>query len=215
MSASSCLERTSCILVCALCLWSWHKAPLSRAWFHLHCTFPSGWMQHRYFCNSLLLCCMEREMAVIFSSHSFLRYAIARLLLQEHMTSGANCQTFTSSTVISYSNLGDGPKVYQETSEMRSAPGGVRRRPQCVIPAGGCWFCWGRIEFHWRLSVGHPQDFCFAVSCGLRNVSWVTEPCWAPLRGDGKCQLERKSFFLIIMFRSTGTGGKRSMTEVL
>lgn len=43
------------------------------------------------------------------------------------MTNGANCQTFTSSTVISYSNLGDGPKVYQETSEMRSAPGGVRR----------------------------------------------------------------------------------------
>lgn len=111
------------------------------------------------------------------------------------MTSGANCQTFTSSTVISYSNLGDGPKVYQETSEMRSAPGGVRRRPQCVIPAGGCWFCWGRVEFHWWLSVGHPQHFCFAVNCGLRNVLWVTEPCWAPLRGDGKCQLERKSLF--------------------
>lgn len=88
----------------------------------------------------------------------------------EHMTSGANCQTFTSSTVISYSNMGDGPKVYQETSEMRSAPGGVRRRPRCVIPAGGCWFCWGRLGFHWWLSVGHPQHFCFAVSCELRNV---------------------------------------------
>ena len=45
---------------------------------------------------------------------------------QEHMTAGGNCQTFSSSTVISYSNTGDGaPKVYQETSEMRSAPGGV------------------------------------------------------------------------------------------
>ncbi|PNI21222.1 MLF2 isoform 4, partial [Pan troglodytes] len=44
----------------------------------------------------------------------------------EHMTAGGNCQTFSSSTVISYSNTGDGaPKVYQETSEMRSAPGGV------------------------------------------------------------------------------------------
>uniref|UniRef100_A0A8C6IR49 Uncharacterized protein n=1 Tax=Melopsittacus undulatus TaxID=13146 RepID=A0A8C6IR49_MELUD len=50
----------------------------------------------------------------------------------EHMTSGANCQTFTSSTVISYSNLGDGPKVYQETSEMRSAPGGIRETRRTV-----------------------------------------------------------------------------------
>lgn len=48
---------------------------------------------------------------------------------QEHMTAGGNCQTFSSSTVISYSNTGDGaPKVYQETSEMRSAPGGVSWR---------------------------------------------------------------------------------------
>nr|KAF6496450.1 myeloid leukemia factor 2 [Rousettus aegyptiacus] len=47
----------------------------------------------------------------------------------EHMTAGGNCQTFSSSTVISYSNTGDGaPKVYQETSEMRSAPGGIRDR---------------------------------------------------------------------------------------
>ncbi|KAG3288976.1 MLF2, partial [Ictidomys tridecemlineatus] len=46
----------------------------------------------------------------------------------EHMTAGGNCQTFSSSTVISYSNTGDGaPKVYQETSEMRSAPGGIRQ----------------------------------------------------------------------------------------
>ena len=45
------------------------------------------------------------------------------------MTAGGNCQTFSSSTVISYSNTGDGaPKVYQETSEMRSAPGGVSWR---------------------------------------------------------------------------------------
>ncbi|XP_035169863.1 myeloid leukemia factor 2 isoform X2 [Oxyura jamaicensis] len=50
----------------------------------------------------------------------------------EHMTNGANCQTFTSSTVISYSNLGDGPKVYQETSEMRSAPGGIRETRRTV-----------------------------------------------------------------------------------
>ncbi|XP_025945994.1 myeloid leukemia factor 2 isoform X6 [Apteryx rowi] len=54
------------------------------------------------------------------------------MLGMEHMTSGANCQTFTSSTVISYSNLGDGPKVYQETSEMRSAPGGIRETRRTV-----------------------------------------------------------------------------------
>lgn len=48
---------------------------------------------------------------------------------QEHMTAGGNCQTFSSSTVISYSNTGAGaPKVYQETAEMRSAPGGVSWR---------------------------------------------------------------------------------------
>ncbi|XP_060618603.1 myeloid leukemia factor 2 [Anolis sagrei] len=50
----------------------------------------------------------------------------------EHMTSGANCQTFTSSTVISYSNMGDAPKVYQETSETRSAPGGIRETRRTV-----------------------------------------------------------------------------------
>lgn len=51
---------------------------------------------------------------------------------QEHMTAGGNCQTFSSSTVISYSNTGDGaPKVYQETSEMRSAPGGVSWLASC------------------------------------------------------------------------------------
>ncbi|XP_043935529.1 myeloid leukemia factor 2 [Protopterus annectens] len=38
-----------------------------------------------------------------------------------------NCQTFSSSTVISYSNMGTGtPKVYQETSHLRTAPGGIR-----------------------------------------------------------------------------------------
>ncbi|KAL0612625.1 LOW QUALITY PROTEIN: Myeloid leukemia factor 2 [Plecturocebus cupreus] len=51
----------------------------------------------------------------------------------EHMTAGGNCQTFSSSTVISYSNTGDGaPKVYQETSEMRSAPGGIRETRRTV-----------------------------------------------------------------------------------
>ncbi|MBW04983.1 Myeloid leukemia factor 2, partial [Eschrichtius robustus] len=51
----------------------------------------------------------------------------------EHMTAGGNCQTFSSSTVISYSNTGAGaPKVYQETAEMRSAPGGIRETRRTV-----------------------------------------------------------------------------------
>uniref|UniRef100_A0AAA9RWU7 Myeloid leukemia factor 2 n=2 Tax=Bovidae TaxID=9895 RepID=A0AAA9RWU7_BOVIN len=55
------------------------------------------------------------------------------MLGMEHMTAGGNCQTFSSSTVISYSNTGDGaPKVYQETSEMRSAPGGIRETRRTV-----------------------------------------------------------------------------------
>lgn len=57
---------------------------------------------------------------------------------QEHMTAGGNCQTFSSSTVISYSNTGDGaPKVYQETSEMRSAPGGVSGRASHIPEKAG------------------------------------------------------------------------------
>lgn len=40
-----------------------------------------------------------------------------------HMTAESNYQTFSSSTVISYSNMGDAtPKVYQ-MSGMHSAPG--------------------------------------------------------------------------------------------
>lgn len=118
------------------------------------------WGLYSLYCNFFVLCCIERELTAISPSLPFLLYTIPLFFLQEHMTSGANCQTFTSSTVISYSNLGDGPKVYQETSEMRSAPGGVRRRLQCIFPAQGCWFCCGWIDFVWWLSAGHPQHFC-------------------------------------------------------
>nr|XP_033781428.1 myeloid leukemia factor 2 [Geotrypetes seraphini] len=51
----------------------------------------------------------------------------------EQMTSTPNCQTFSSSTVISYSNSGDGaPKLYQETSHTRAAPGGIRETRRTV-----------------------------------------------------------------------------------
>lgn len=44
------------------------------------------------------------------------------------------CQTYSSSTFVSYSNMTpDGaPKVYQETSQMRATPGGVRETRRTV-----------------------------------------------------------------------------------
>lgn len=51
----------------------------------------------------------------------------------EHMADRGNCQTFSSSTVISYPNTGDGAlKVYQEISERCSAPGGIRETQRTV-----------------------------------------------------------------------------------
>uniref|UniRef100_A0A8C5MYP8 Myeloid leukemia factor 2 n=1 Tax=Leptobrachium leishanense TaxID=445787 RepID=A0A8C5MYP8_9ANUR len=53
----------------------------------------------------------------------------------EQLSSGSNCQTFSSSTVISYSNMGGSvtaPKVYQETSQTRTAPGGIRETRRTV-----------------------------------------------------------------------------------
>ncbi|KAM4703228.1 myeloid leukemia factor 2 [Rhinophrynus dorsalis] len=50
------------------------------------------------------------------------------------ISSGSNCQTFSSSTVISYSNMGgaSAPKVYQETSQTCTAPGGIRETRRTV-----------------------------------------------------------------------------------
>lgn len=51
----------------------------------------------------------------------------------ERMSGSPNCQTFSSSTVISYSSLDDGaPKVYQQTSQVRTAPGGIRETRQSM-----------------------------------------------------------------------------------
>lgn len=51
----------------------------------------------------------------------------------EQMSDTPNCQTFSSSTVISYSSLDAGvPKVYQQTSETRTGPGGIRETRQSV-----------------------------------------------------------------------------------
>ncbi|XP_073703121.1 myeloid leukemia factor 2 [Garra rufa] len=51
----------------------------------------------------------------------------------ERMSGSPNCQTFSSSTVISYSSTDPGtPKVYQQTSEYRTAPGGIRETRQTM-----------------------------------------------------------------------------------
>ncbi|XP_076010795.1 myeloid leukemia factor 2 [Genypterus blacodes] len=65
----------------------------------------------------------------------------------ERMSGSPNCQTFSSSTVISYSSLDVGaPKVYQQTSEMRTGPGGLRETRQSVRDSES------GLE---RLSIGH------------------------------------------------------------
>lgn len=51
------------------------------------------------------------------------------VFLQGRMSGSPNCQTFSSSTVISYSSSGAGaPNVYQQTQETRAGPGGVRKK---------------------------------------------------------------------------------------
>ncbi|KAM5142282.1 myeloid leukemia factor 2 isoform 1-T2 [Mantella aurantiaca] len=56
----------------------------------------------------------------------------------EQISNGSNCQTFSSSTVISYSNMvGSGaPKVYQETSQTCTAPGGIRETRRTMRDSG-------------------------------------------------------------------------------
>uniref|UniRef100_A0AAV2MCH1 Myeloid leukemia factor 2 n=1 Tax=Knipowitschia caucasica TaxID=637954 RepID=A0AAV2MCH1_KNICA len=51
----------------------------------------------------------------------------------ERMTGSPNCQTFSSSTVISYSATDSGaPQVYQQTSQTRTGPGGLRETRQSM-----------------------------------------------------------------------------------
>lgn len=51
----------------------------------------------------------------------------------ERITGAPNCQTFSSSTVISYSSSDAGaPTVYQQTSETRHGPGGIRETRQSM-----------------------------------------------------------------------------------
>ncbi|XP_072317120.1 myeloid leukemia factor 2 isoform X2 [Eucyclogobius newberryi] len=51
----------------------------------------------------------------------------------DRMTGSPNCQTFSSSTVISYSAMDSGaPQVYQQTSETRTGPGGIRETRQSM-----------------------------------------------------------------------------------
>lgn len=112
------------------------------------------------------------------------------------MTSSANCQTFTSSTVISYSNLGEGPKVYQETSETRSAPGGVRN---WLLPLTKClkkhqdWLIhWAFICMSTNLRENKirgktcfqiwDEPFCVAINSDKKGAFLSFETSWCLLR---------------------------------
>ena len=49
------------------------------------------------------------------------------------MASDPNAQVFSSSTVMTYSNNGDGqPKIYQESKQMKQAPGGIKETRHMV-----------------------------------------------------------------------------------
>ena len=53
--------------------------------------------------------------------------------LQHFTSSYPNSQVYSSSSVVSYSNSGDGkPKIYQESTQMRQAPGGVKETRKMV-----------------------------------------------------------------------------------
>uniref|UniRef100_W5KTF7 Myeloid leukemia factor 2 n=1 Tax=Astyanax mexicanus TaxID=7994 RepID=W5KTF7_ASTMX len=65
----------------------------------------------------------------------------------ERMSGSPSCQTYSSSTVISYSSTDLGaPKVYQQTSEVRTAPGGIRETRQSLRDSAS------GME---RMSIGH------------------------------------------------------------
>ena len=53
--------------------------------------------------------------------------------MQQFVSSDPNSQVYSSSSVISYSNSGDGkPKIYQESTQTRQAPGGVKETRKMV-----------------------------------------------------------------------------------
>ncbi|XP_055019883.1 myeloid leukemia factor 2 [Boleophthalmus pectinirostris] len=75
------------------------------------------------------------ELSISFQLDRKIKLALYFLFfhLQERMTGSPNCQTFSSSTVISYSATDSGtPQVYQQTSETRTGPGGIRETRQSM-----------------------------------------------------------------------------------
>jgi len=53
--------------------------------------------------------------------------------LQQFVSSDPNAQVFSSSSVVSYSNSGDGkPKIYQESTQTRQVPGGIKETRKMV-----------------------------------------------------------------------------------
>ncbi|XP_065154365.1 myeloid leukemia factor 2 isoform X1 [Paramisgurnus dabryanus] len=92
----------------------------------------------------------------------------------ERIPGTPNCQTYSSSTVISYSSSDSGaPKVYQQTSEMRTAPGGIRETRQTMRDSES------GLE---RMAIGHH----------IRERGHVMERSRNRLTGDRE---ERQDFF--------------------
>jgi hypothetical protein len=53
--------------------------------------------------------------------------------MQQFVSSDPNAQVFSSSSVVSYSNSGDGkPKIYQESTQTRQVPGGIKETRKMV-----------------------------------------------------------------------------------
>ncbi|XP_060777081.1 myeloid leukemia factor 2 isoform X3 [Neoarius graeffei] len=64
----------------------------------------------------------------------------------ERFSGSPSCQSFSSSTIISYSSDSGAPKVYQQTREIRTAPGGIRETRQSLRDSES------GVE---RMSIGH------------------------------------------------------------
>jgi len=90
-----------------------------------HSMFGNSLMAHHHQAMSNPFALMNQMMSGGLSSNPFNQ--------MEHISSDPNTQVYSSSSVMTYSNTGDGkPKIYQASSQMRQAPGGVKETRQMI-----------------------------------------------------------------------------------
>jgi hypothetical protein len=76
---------------------------------------------------------MNSMMSNMHGMNSMFRPNFNDMFDQHFVSSDPNAQVFSSSSVVTYSNTGDGkPKVYQESKQIRQGPGGVRETRELV-----------------------------------------------------------------------------------